>query len=110
MAAVIFFLISALHGVPFEHDAILTERAEARAEYLCESGQWSHDHWLESFDGIRYSWAGENLAKGYTDPVEVVMAWVRSPAHFTTIINKNFTHAGIGIGSCGVIVNLFVKY
>lgn len=46
--------------------------------------------------GIKYTAAGENIAKGQTTPQQVVNAWMNSEGHRANILNKNFTHIGVG--------------
>jgi uncharacterized protein YkwD len=45
---------------------------------------------------VRYV-MGENLAQGQKTPAEVVLAWMRSPAHRAAILTPQFTHIGIGL-------------
>lgn len=49
--------------------------------------------------GIRYSAAGENIAKGYSTAQAVVDAWMNSPGHRANILNANFTHIGVGLAT-----------
>ncbi|BDG35019.1 CAP domain-containing protein [Saccharococcus caldoxylosilyticus] len=51
--------------------------------------------------GIRYCTAGENIAAGQRTPQEVVNAWMNSPGHRANILNKNFTHIGVGYAKGG---------
>jgi len=46
--------------------------------------------------GISYRSAGENIAKGQRSAQEVVTAWMNSDGHRANILNKNYTHIGIG--------------
>lgn len=46
--------------------------------------------------GVNYKSAGENIAQGQQDPQEVVKAWMNSEGHRKNILNKNFTHIGVG--------------
>ncbi len=46
--------------------------------------------------GIKYRSAGENIAKGQRSAQEVVNAWMNSSGHRANILNKNFTHIGVG--------------
>ncbi|MED4887570.1 SafA/ExsA family spore coat assembly protein [Lysinibacillus fusiformis] len=46
--------------------------------------------------GISYRSAGENIAKGQRSAQEVVTAWMNSEGHRANILNKNYTHIGIG--------------
>lgn len=45
---------------------------------------------------INYKSAGENIAQGYKTPEEVVKGWMNSSGHRANILNKNFTHIGVG--------------
>ena len=46
--------------------------------------------------GITYKSAGENIAKGQQSASEVVNAWMNSAGHRANILNKNYTHIGVG--------------
>ncbi|MGE6260337.1 CAP domain-containing protein [Heyndrickxia sporothermodurans] len=46
--------------------------------------------------GISYRSAGENIAMGQRSPEEVVKAWMNSEGHRANILNKNYTHIGVG--------------
>ena len=45
---------------------------------------------------IKFSSAGENIAKGYTSPKAVVDAWMKSPGHKANILNESYTQIGVG--------------
>lgn len=51
--------------------------------------------------GISYRSAGENIAQGQRTAVEVVNAWMNSSGHRANILNKNYTHIGVGYVSNG---------
>lgn len=53
---------------------------------------------MKSF-GIRYSSAGENIAKGQKTPQQVVNAWMNSSGHRANILNSNYTQIGVGYDS-----------
>ena len=55
---------------------------------------------MKSF-GISYKTAGENIAKGYATPESVVKGWMNSPGHRANILNKSFTHIGVGYVQSG---------
>lgn len=55
--------------------------------------------------GISYRTAGENIAAGQRTPQEVVQAWMNSSGHRANILNRGYTHIGVGYakgGSYGV--------
>lgn len=45
--------------------------------------------------GIRYTYAGENIAKGQRNPQEVMNAWMNSTGHRQNILSPNFTKTGV---------------
>ncbi len=47
--------------------------------------------------GYNYSYAGENLAIGYTDASELFNAWMASATHRQNILNPNFREIGIAV-------------
>jgi uncharacterized YkwD family protein/spore coat assembly protein SafA len=46
--------------------------------------------------GIKYRYAGENIAMGYPTAKAVVDGWMNSPGHRANILNRNFTSIGVG--------------
>ena len=50
---------------------------------------------MKSF-GISYKSAGENIARGQKSPKEVVDGWMNSSGHRANILNKSYTHIGVG--------------
>lgn len=60
--------------------------------------------------GIKYTAAGENIAKGQTTAEQVVNAWMNSEGHRANILNKNFTHIGVGYVADGHYwTQMFIK-
>lgn len=51
---------------------------------------------MESF-GLRYSAAGENIAKGQRTPQEVMNSWMNSPGHRNNILSATYTQIGVGL-------------
>jgi len=47
--------------------------------------------------GVNFSAAGENIAARYVDAISVVEGWLNSEGHRTTLLNKDFTHLGVGV-------------
>lgn len=99
-------LANTVRQTPLVPDITLSERAQARAEILCENRQWSHDGWLDSFKGLSYKYAGENLAKDFKSDEEIQKAWMASPTHRANILKEQYNYIGIG-RACGITVSLF---
>lgn len=107
MLATLILLIGTLRTEPLVADQVLTMKAHARAELLCNKNQWSHDNWLDSFKDYPYRFAGENLAKGYGNIADEFLAWKASPTHLRNMVNPNFTKTGYATSTCGISVQLF---
>jgi uncharacterized protein YkwD len=74
----------------------LASAAEIRAEE-CELS-WSHtrpngEPWYTVNQSIMY---GENLAKHYSNPTELLTAWIESPAHNENLVDAEYKYCGIG--------------
>ncbi|MEH7107990.1 CAP domain-containing protein [Bacillus sp. JJ1764] len=46
---------------------------------------------------VEYQSAGENIAANYTDGPAVVEGWLNSKSHRESLLNKDFTHLGVGV-------------
>lgn len=102
-------LVNALRQQPLIEHRDLDMRAQARAEQLCRDKQWSHLGYEKSFAGLKWKYAGENLAKdfvGKNAEVSAVFAWYTSPTHRDNMLNKNYKYTGLG-QACGITVQLF---
>lgn len=47
--------------------------------------------------GVVFRVAGENIAARYVDAISAVEGWLNSQGHRTTLLNKEFTHLGVGV-------------
>lgn len=47
--------------------------------------------------GVMFKVAGENIAARYVDAISAVEGWQNSEGHRTTLLNKEFTHLGVGV-------------
>lgn len=47
--------------------------------------------------GYRYSYAGENIAKGYNSVFTVMQGWRNSTGHRLNMLNKNYQHIGVAV-------------
>jgi len=77
--------------------------AEKKAEDLRDKNYFDHNSptYGSPFDmmkqfGIKYSTAGENIAKGQRTPGDVMNGWMNSPGHKANIMNANYTEIGVG--------------
>lgn len=49
--------------------------------------------------GYKYSFAGENIAFGFSDENQLMSAWMNSPGHRANILRPSFTQMGVGIST-----------
>jgi uncharacterized protein YkwD len=95
----------ARYGLPaLRWEARLASAAADYATYLAESGLFSH--FAEDGAGLaqrdeahgyaEWSFLGENLARGFATPEEVVAAWLASPSHRANLLAVEACHVGIG--------------
>lgn len=88
---------------PLQLDVKLSEVAREKSNDMAKNGYFDHQSptYGSPFDmmkqfGITYRTAGENIAMGQRTPAEVVDAWMNSEGHRANILNKDYTHIGIG--------------
>ena len=110
LALTTFILLSLarVDVAPLKEDPILSQRAEIRAEQLCEGNQWSHEGWEEAYGQTDYRFHGENLAKGFNDLHAAHQALMQSPSHRENILNPNYQRFGIGYSEeCDIVVQFY---
>lgn len=106
MLFTLLFWMNLVRSQPLIETPLLDNRAQIRAEQLCADNQWSHEGWLDSFKGIPFTYAGENLDRDFASELEAFNALMKSPVHKKNIISPHYTTVGIG-HSCGITVVLF---
>lgn len=92
-------------GIPrLTEAAVLAASADARAQDMAKLDYFSHvgpaNHTLRYFlSGVsyRYHFAGENLAMGFSDANAVVNAWIKSPTHYSNLVDTDFQQIGVGV-------------
>lgn len=78
-----------------KEDEELNNRAQNWAEHMAKSGSLYHSSL--NMKGTSYALMGENIAKGFDTPEEVIKGWMNSPGHRRNILEKKYTHAGFGV-------------
>ncbi len=58
---------------------------------------------------VAYQTAGENIAANYTDGPAVVEGWLNSKGHREAILNKDYSHLGVGVFQKYYTQNLYFK-
>ncbi|MFF2857619.1 MULTISPECIES: CAP domain-containing protein [unclassified Peribacillus] len=91
-------------GLPsLKMDTSISHVAILKSEDMRDSNYFNHTsprygspfEMMKSF-GISYKYAGENIAAGQPSADAVMKSWMNSPGHKANILNKNYTHIGIG--------------
>lgn len=89
---------------PLTLDAQLSEAAQKKAEDMLAKDYWAHfapdggTPWgFIKGSGYEYIYAGENLARGFTNPQGVVDAWMASPTHRENMLSRNYTDVGFAV-------------
>jgi hypothetical protein len=83
----------------------LSDAARRKASDMLEKNYWAHfapDGSTSPWGFIRqagynYQFAGENLAKGFTDSSSVVTAWMNSETHRANILSEKYKEIGFAI-------------
>lgn len=89
---------------PFADDRALADVAQEKARDMQANGYFDHNsptygspfEMMKRF-GLTYSYAAENIAKGYTSPQSVVAGWMASSGHRANILDPNLTRLGVGV-------------
>jgi len=88
---------------PVKEDAQLTKAAFEKARDMINLNYWAHDNpngvtpWqFMSAAVYEFGCAGENLAKGISDSVELETTWIISPSHKAEILTPCFKDVGFG--------------
>lgn len=82
----------------------LTEAAQQKAKDMFKKGYWAHvaPDGTEPWDFILgqkydYIYAGENLAKNFSNSKEVIQAWYNSPSHKGNLLSANYDEVGFAV-------------
>lgn len=93
---------------PFVASSQLSRVARVKSEDMAKNNYFDHTSptYGSPFDmmkqfGIKYSTAGENIAKGYLSAQSVVNGWMNSPGHRANILNSSFNKIGVGAYKSG---------
>ncbi len=90
--------------LPLSENSVLSNAAIAKGNDMFAKGYWAHfapdgtSPWsfFLSF-GYKYKYAGENLARDFSDSTSTVTAWMNSPTHRENILNPNYREMGVGV-------------
>jgi uncharacterized protein YkwD len=70
--------------------------ADPWARHLAAARALSHQPLAPMMSTCHGSAAGENVAEANVSPGRMVELWMASPTHRANILNRNYTHVGVG--------------
>ncbi len=89
---------------PLVMNDILSQAALAKGKDMFSKNYWAHfapdgtsPWYFIRNSGYQYTYAGENLAKGFTESKDVVDAWLASPSHRENILSDKYQDMGFAI-------------
>ena len=85
-------------------DLVLSSAAQKKAADMIARNYWAHNSpegtepWFFFKDaGYVYRYAGENLARDFTNPQDVVDAWIASPTHKENLFSSKYQDIGVAV-------------
>jgi uncharacterized protein YkwD len=85
-------------------DAELSAAAAQKASDMFAKDYWAHvsptgtqPWYFITESGYNYRYAGENLARDFSDPGSVVTAWMDSPTHRDNVLNSHYQDIGVAV-------------
>ncbi len=89
---------------PLQENPLLVAAARAKGLDMLEKDYWAHVspdgtepwHFFESA-GYEYRYAGENLARDFSNPGAAVEAWMASPSHRANLLSDKYSEIGVAV-------------
>lgn len=89
---------------PLYRNHLLEKAAIEKLKDMLNKQYWSHygpngeTPWSFILNaGYEYTYAGENLAKDFTNTKSLINAWMNSPTHRANILHEKYQEIGVGI-------------
>lgn len=105
---------------PVSLNSTLSQAAQAKGADMLNKDYWAHvapdgtQPWKFFIDfGYRYRYAGENLARDFTNPSSAVDAWMASPSHKENMLNPKYKDIGVAVvegNLAGVDTTIIVQF
>jgi len=105
---------------PVSLNSTLSQAAQAKGADMLNRDYWAHvapdgtQPWKFFIDfGYRYRYAGENLARDFTNPSSAVDAWMVSPSHKENMLNPKYKDIGVAViegDLAGVDTTIIVQF
>src|SRR3972149_11733638 len=105
---------------PLTQNPTLSQAAQAKGLHMIENDYWAHvapdgtQPWKFFTDfGYKYRYAGENLARDFSNASSAVDAWMASNSHRENMLSSKYKEIGIGIvegDMAGVDTTIIVEF
>jgi len=105
---------------PLKLDPVLSQAAKNKGEDMLVKDYWAHvspdgvEPWKFFLDaGYKYRYAGENLARDFSNAASAVDAWMASPSHRENMLSPKYEEIGIAVVEgdlSGVDTTLIVQF
>jgi len=106
--------------LPLSENPILSAAAQAKGADMLNRDYWAHiapdgtQPWKFFIDfGYKYRYAGENLARDFSNPSSAVDAWMASPTHKENLLSPRYKEVGIAViegDIAGVDTTIIVQF
>ena len=91
---------------PLSMNSELGQAAAAKASDMFAKNYWAHNSpdgttpWVFIRNaGYNYVYAGENLARGFTNSSDVINAWMASPEHRENMLSSKYADVGFAVAT-----------
>jgi len=105
---------------PLKLDSVLSQAAKNKGEDMLAKDYWAHvspdgvEPWKFFLGaGYKYRYAGENLARDFSNAASAVDAWMASPSHRENMLSPKYEEIGIAVVEgdlAGVDTTLIVQF
>ena len=83
---------------------LLNSAAKLKGQDMLAKGYWAHvsPDGTQPWDffkvvGYKYKYAGENLARDFTNPASTVQAWMESTSHRENLLSPHYAEIGVAV-------------
>jgi len=87
-----------------KYSSFLEAAARAKGEHMLANNYWAHiapdgtEPWGFFTDaGFEYRYAGENLARDFSNPDSAIEAWMASPSHRENLLSSKYQEIGVAV-------------
>lgn len=105
---------------PLSYNPTLSQSALAKGTDMLNKGYWAHvapdgtQPWsFFTNAGYKYRYAGENLARDFSNPASAVEAWMNSPSHRENMLSAKYKEIGVAVvegNLAGVDTTIIVQH